>query len=205
MTGPATNRAERLRLHDRLDLADRAVALLRSKEDVLRREESRLRGHVERTGAQWARSLEEATTWLLRARALGAGDHLGAGSGPGRPEVPATVELDWQRSMGVGYPGEVVARPGRGGPPVGTAALAPAASVFGRALEAGARHAAAGTAHQRVEQELLATRRRRRSLDRRLRPRLVAEIHRLDLALDERERDAALRVRLATAGGEVAP
>jgi vacuolar-type H+-ATPase subunit D/Vma8 len=41
------------------------------------------------------------------------------------------------------------------------------------------------------------TRRRRRAIEQRLRPRLESQLHKLDLDLDERDRDAAVRTQLA--------
>jgi V/A-type H+-transporting ATPase subunit D len=191
----STDRAARLRLQSRLDLTGQAIELLHSKEEALQREAIRLRGHARRAAADWAEGTAAATTWLLRARALGAGP---GPDGPSRPQEPATVTLDWRHSMGVTYPGSLSCRPGTGTPPVATAALGPAARAFAEALRAGAASASAGEALRRVESELAATRRRRRALERRLQPRLRARLHRLDLALDERERAAALRTRLAT-------
>jgi len=200
--GPSTDRATRLRLQKRLDLTRHAVELLRSKEEALRREATRLRGHARRTDEEWVERAGRAATWLLRARALGAGGGLTARP---EPRIPATLELDWRGSMGVIYPGSVTCTAGAGPAPMGTAALGPATEAAAAALVAGARHAAATTALHRVEGELAVTGRRRRALERRLRPRLEAQLHRLDLALEERERDAALRTRLATRRPEARP
>ena len=99
--------------------------------------------------------------------------------------------------MGVNYPGDVACLPG--GPPdlATTAALVPTGAAFRAALVAGAEHAAATAALHRVETELSNTSRRRRAIEQRLQPRLEAEIHKLDLDLDERDRDAAVRTLLA--------
>jgi len=104
--------------------------------------------------------------------------------------------------MGVTYPGTVVPTPGSPHEFTTTAALVPTCTAFQAALTAAAEHAAATAALRRVEAELATTRRRRRALEERLQPRLQAQLHRLDLALDERDREMALRTRLATADRE---
>jgi V/A-type H+-transporting ATPase subunit D len=87
-----------------------------------------------------------------------------------------------------------------------TAALGPTTEAFGRALEAGAAHASAQAALERLDRELGATRRRRRAIEQRLMPDLEASLHRLDVELDERDREAAVRGRLAAArSGEGRP
>ena len=199
-TAPA-NRAARLRLRARLDLTAHAAELLRSKEEALRREHTRLRAHADRTEIDWQQRLAEAETWLLRARALGASSEL-ANLHNGRH--PATIDIAWQTSMGVTYPGAVdtTAAP----PPelTTTAALVPAGAAYRAALEVAAQHAAASAALRRVATELADARRRRRALEHRLLPRLRSQLHRLDLTLDERDRDTALRTQLATRHREVA-
>lgn len=187
----SVNRATRLRLLDRLALVRHAVELLHNKEIALQREQTRLEGHASRTEEQWRNQLDAARTWLLRVKALGAGPELGTIG------EPATIEIQWQTSMGVTYPGSVSSTAGSTPPLVSTAALGPARAAYEQALAAGAQHAAAGVALRRVQSELVATRRRRRALEQRLEPRLEDELHQLDLVLDERDREAAIRTRLA--------
>lgn len=189
------NRAVRLQLRSRLDLAAHAAELLDNKEEALRRERIRLEGHLSRTQTEWHQRLATAATWLLRARALGAGAELATLDPP--PDA-ATIDVAWQTAMGVTYPGAVDTTPAPVPELTTTAALAPTTSAYRAALDAAAQHAAATAALRRVDDELVNTRRRRRALEQHLEPRLRAEIHRLDLILDERDRDTALRTQLAT-------
>ncbi len=194
-TGRTTNRAARLRLRATLDLAHHAIELLRSKEEAMRRERARLEGHADRTERQWRECCSDATTWLLRARALGASGELAAMLD--RPSRPAAITVAWQAAMGVDYPGHVDCTPGAPPALATTAALVPARAAFQAALVAGAQHAAATEALHRVESEMSNTRRRRRAIEQRLRPGLESQLHKLDLDLDERDRDAAVRTQLA--------
>jgi V/A-type H+-transporting ATPase subunit D len=100
-------------------------------------------------------------------------------------------------SMGIRYPGSVSCDPGPEPVVASTAALRPTIAAYRDALEAAAQHAAATAALHRLDRELAATRRRRRAIEEHLIPGLDDDIHRLDLALDEQERDEALRVRMA--------
>lgn len=195
------NRATRLELRSRLELARHAAELLHNKEEALRREQARLRAHASRTADRWQTALDEVAVWSKRVRALGGGGQLEALA----PAVDARIEISWQLSMGVRYPGEVRVVPGRSGPSTATAALVPAAEAYRDAADAAAQHAASTAALRRVDDELAATRRRRRAIEQRLEPRLEEQLHRLDLALDEQDRDAALRTRLATHRAEAAP
>lgn len=189
-------RAARREILLRVDLADRAADLLRSKEEALLRERDRLRGHVQRSRLEWARCWTEAVAALNRARALGGSDEVGRACRLA-PMVAASVSADWQVSMGITYPGEVSTRPGTSVPLASTAALGPAVHSFHEALVAASDHAAAATAVQRLEAELDATRRRRRAIEERLRPDLEETLRALDLRLDELDRDQAVRIRFA--------
>ena len=191
----STNRAARLQLRASLDRARHAAELLHNKEQALQRERTRLEGHARRTEQQWHCQCSDATTWLLRARALGAGAELTA-IGAQDPQ-PAVVAIAWQAAMGVTYPGEVTCTPGPAPALVTTAALVPTTTAYRAALVAGAEQAAASIALRRLETELSGTRRRRRAIEQRLRPRLEKQLHQLDLDLDERDREAALRSQLA--------
>lgn len=188
--------ADRLRLIHRLELAQHASGLLHSKEEALERERARLEGHASRSLEDWAARYDEASQQLARARMLGASDELARLVVAGAP--PASVEPDWQTSMGIAYPGGVECTPGARPAVTSTAALRPAIDAFGEALRAGARHAAATMALRRLDDELADTRRRRRAIEDHLEPSLERLVHELDLRLDEIDRDEALRVRLAT-------
>ena len=193
--GRPQNRAARMQLVQRRDLAGHAVSLLSSKEEGLQHERSRLKGHASRSEQRWRARCAEASAWLVRARALGADDELRAliAHGP----TPASVRPEWKMSMGITYPGSVNCDPGSEPIVSSTAALRPTIDAYRNALEAAAEHAATTKALNRLDRELAATRRRRRAIEEHLIPGLDADIHRLDLHLDEQERDEALRVRLA--------
>lgn len=195
-TTTSVNRASRLELRAKLDLARRAIDLLRNKEEALRREQARLEGHASRTEQEWTKRCHDATTWLLRSRALGASDEIAAMRD--HSAEPATITIAWQSAMGVTYPGAVTCTPGAPTAPTSTAALVPTATAYQDALIAGATHAAAATALQRLQDELSNTRKRRRAIEQRLQPELEGQLHQLDLDLDERDRDAAVRTQLAT-------
>ncbi|MEZ5230700.1 MAG: V-type ATP synthase subunit D [Acidimicrobiales bacterium] len=78
-----------------------------------------------------------------------------------------------------------------------TAAMAPTIEAHRQALRTAAEHAAMSSALERLQSELVATRRRRRAIEDRLIPDLAAERQALEIHLDEEDRDQALRVRLA--------
>ena len=195
-TTPATSRAVRLRLQARLDLARHATDLLHNKEEALQRERTRLGGHAVRAAQQWRDACENASRQLLRARALGGSGELARMLD--WPARRAVVTTNWQAAMGVTYPGTVSSTPGDPPELTQTAALVPVVDAYRAALEAGAQHAAAATALDRLENELAVTRRRRRAIEQRLQPTLESQLHQLDLKLDERNRSAALRTQLAT-------
>jgi vacuolar-type H+-ATPase subunit D/Vma8 len=195
-TTRTANRSARLHLRANLDLARHAVELLRNKEEALQREQARLEGHAKRTEQQWLDHCRDASTWLLRARALGASSEVA--SMLDNASQPAEVMVAWQAAMGVTYPGEVHCTPATPPTLTSTAALVPTTAAFQKALTAGAEHAAATAALHRLETELSNTRGRRRAIEQRLQPRLETQLHQLDLDLDERDRDAAVRTQLAT-------
>jgi V/A-type H+-transporting ATPase subunit D len=191
----ARNRAVRLRLTIRLAAACHAADLLHNKEQALQRERSRLEGHTDRTERDWARRCEQATTWLMRARALGASDELARLIEHG-PD-PASIDANWQSAMGIMYPGAVTCSPGTTPPLVSTSALRPTVDAYRDALDAAATHASTPAALRRLDHELASTRRRRRAIGERLVPQLEQALHELDLHLDEQDREEALRVQLA--------
>lgn len=193
MNDDVRTRAGRLRLLARRDVAGRASELLQSKEEALERERARLEGYARRAGDEWRVSIDTVHDALVRARMLGGCDEIDRVS----VDQPARIVIDWQTSMGIAYPADVDVERGRGFAPVSTAALRPVIDCAGTALDAAVRHAAASLAVRRIESELVATRRRRRAIDDRMLPSLDAQLHRLELHLDELDRAEAMRVRLA--------
>jgi V/A-type H+-transporting ATPase subunit D len=194
-TSRSQSRAARLHLLQRRNLAAHASSLLNSKEEALQHERSRLQAHASRSAQQWRQHCKHAEEWLLRSLALGANDELQTLIAQGAAQ--ATVTPDWQMSMGVTYPGNVRCEPGPEPAVSSTAALRPTIDAYRSALMAAAEHAATNTALVRLDDEVGATRRRRRAIEEHLIPRLDAGIHRMDLYLDEAEREEALRIQLA--------
>lgn len=195
MSSSVATHADRLRLLREIDLAERAVHLLHSKEEALERERVRLDGHAARAAEGWFQAWAELAAAGTRARMLGAGpeidrlaEHL---------EGTATITPEWSRSMGIEYPGAVDCEPRAAGPLTSTAAAVNAAAAAHRAVLAAADTAAAEEAVRRLDRELADTRRRRRAIDERRLPALEAEVRGLELRLDELDRDEALRIRTA--------
>ncbi len=195
MTSPPRTRADLLRLRHRIVTARRAATLLHSKEEALERELDRVAGHLARAREDWASRMGAATALLVRARTLGASGELARLVDA--DTTGAAAEPTWQVSMGVGYPTAVACTPGPEPALTATAALAPAAAAFREALTAAATAAAADLAHRRLGRELAETRRRRRAVEERLLPDLEETCRRLDLRLDELDREEGLRVRTA--------
>jgi V/A-type H+-transporting ATPase subunit D len=201
-TTPA-NRAARLHLIDRLDLAHHAAELLHGKEQALQRERVRLAAHADRTNREWVRSCEQAAVWLQRVRCLGGSGEISMLAA--RVAQPADVTISWQSSMGITYPDSVECTPGRQPALSSTAAMGPAMDAHHQALRHAAAHASTTTALSRLDAELASTRRRRRAIRDRLVPSLEARLNDLDLHLDEQDRDEALRVHLAAQTGSSSP
>ena len=183
-------------LAHRLAVARRGAEVLDHKLRGLLRERVRLVAIVGETRDAWEQAVREAEQWLERALLISGQRSFELA----RFHVPeeADVRFGWRRSLGVSYPSEADVRL----PPTpdlvapgGSSALPAAASAYGRAVEAGARYAASKTALERVEAELAATTRRLRALERRWIPAHEDALAALVLALDETEREDALRGR----------
>ncbi len=191
-------RAGRLWLVERIDTAARGVELLRQKRQLLRRDQRRLSLMAEQTGAAWASAATNAERWGSRAAALGgstavriaAGDIAGQG----------TISISWRNTMGTRHPDEVRCEFPTVTPSVAAAsnaAMAPAATAHGRALQAAAEHAVASAALREIEFELASTQRRLRAIEHHRLPALQSQLHELILRLDELEREERLIVRWA--------
>ena len=192
-------RAGRQWLARRLAVADRGARVLDDKRRALLRERARFAVLVEETRSMWEKAVAEAETWQRRALLI---------SGQRSLELarfyvgePAQVRFAWQRSMGATYPSDVEVQV----PPTpdlvapgGSSALPYASSAYGRAVEAGARYGAARLALERIEAELATTTRRLRALERRWIPAHEQALAALTLALDEGEREDAVRARWFT-------
>jgi V/A-type H+-transporting ATPase subunit D len=191
---PPPGRAGRLWLAERLEIARRGAGLLERKREALRRELGRIDELTRRTHAAWTETCREAETWMARTLVLGGRAAVRrAAAGVGSAEA----ELAWRTEMGVTYPGVAVCTLPGPAELAGPAALAPAANAYRHALEAGVQHAAACAARDRLRSELEATRRRLRAIRATWIPRLEAVLYRVELALEEAEREEIGRTRWA--------
>jgi V/A-type H+-transporting ATPase subunit D len=189
-------RAGRQWLVRRLAVAVRGARVLDDKRRGLLRERTRLAALAEETRSLWEQAVAEAETWQLRAVLISGQRSLELASF--YAGEPAQVRVAWRRSMGATYPSDAevhvpptpdLVAPG------GSSALPYAASAYGRAVEAGARYAAARLALERIEAELATTIRRLRALERRWIPAHEQALAALTLSLDEGEREDAVRTR----------
>lgn len=189
-------RAGRPWLARRLAVARRGAEVMDDKRYGLLQERARLLEVVGMAREAWERAIAEADAWLRRA-VLVSGQRsfeLASFHVPERADVRVTL----RRSLGVTYVSDPEVRLPRTADevaPGGSAALPEASRAYGRAVVAGARFGAAAAALERVEAELAATTRRLRALERRWIPAHEEALAKLALALDESEREDALRVR----------
>lgn len=191
-------RAGRLWLLRRLASARRSLELLDRKRQLLQRELLLLADRCDETERQWARACAEAERWGLRAVALGgaADMALAAAAVAGRTRV----EVPWHSTMGVRHPGDPRCAPAvlsPGDAAAANAAVGPAAAAYRQAIAAAAAHAAAATSLRVLDAELQATRRRHRAIERHRLPALEEALRRLELRLDELEREERVVTRWA--------
>ena len=192
-------RAGRLWLRSRLATAQRGREQLDRKMRVLVPELQRRRLQADRARREWAGTMDQAQTWLLRATLLGGQDVVRHAVGPDLVEV----ELTWATTVGLSYPVDVtvVGPPDDTLPLAGNAAIGPAAAAFRAALLDGVRTAAAEEAVRRVEAESAITSRRLRALEKRWLPALDDALRALELSLEQSEQEDSMRLR-RTAGGQ---
>jgi V/A-type H+/Na+-transporting ATPase subunit D len=188
-------RAGRLWLLRRLAVARSGKDALEQKRRALRRQLDRLDELLGDAGTEWEHRAVEAERWWQRA-ALLAGERpleLAREAVRGR----ADVQLVWRNTLGVVYPSDAgVALPHvESFPAGGSAALAYAGGTHRRALEAAAQLGATKLAHERTARELRLTTQRLRAIERRWIPEHERALRRLELALDENEREDSTRVR----------
>jgi vacuolar-type H+-ATPase subunit D/Vma8 len=112
----------------------------------------------------------------------------------------ARVDLAWRNTMGVRHPdvsrNEPAVLPSLDAA-AANAAVAPAAAAYRGALEAAVAHAAVDMSLRVVDVELRATERRQRAIERHRLPDLEEALARLELRLDEFERDERVVARWA--------
>ena len=181
-------------LIDRLELAERSVTLLEEKLQLLSSLRDRLQRRVDETRRDWNRSCREADTWGLRATLLGGQRAVELAA----PTSHAAVTVGWATTAGVRYHDAAQCMfPPENDPTVihTSSASVRAAQAYRAAVIAAADHAAAHSALATVEREFNTTKLRVRALSRHWLPRLRQELARVELELEEQDRDAAIRVR----------
>jgi V/A-type H+-transporting ATPase subunit D len=188
-------RAGRLWLVRRLGVARRGHDVLEQKRLALLRQLERVDELLDDARREWDGNARAAELWWQRAAVL-AGERpleLAEAGVQGR----ADVRLGWRNALGVVYPSEasVDLPPAEPFPSGGSAALAYAAAAHRRALEAAVDLGATERAHDRTARELRATTQRLRAIERRWIPEHERALRRLELALDENDREEAARVR----------
>jgi V/A-type H+-transporting ATPase subunit D len=191
-------RAGRLWLRGRIAAARRSVELLDRKRKLLQLEHARLIQATDATRQRWETACVDGDRWGLRARVLGGASDvaLAAAVVAGR----ASVALEWRNTMGVRHPEVARTEPAvlpSAEAAAANAAVAPAAAAYRRALEAAVDHAAANMSLRVVEAELRATERRQRAIERHRLPALAEALWRLELHLDELEREERVVTRWA--------
>lgn len=191
-------RAGRLWLRGRVAFARRSLELLDRKRQLLRRELTGLAQVRQEAHARWVTSCAEAERWGVRAAALGGASDVALAAASVGGE--ARVEVPWRNTMGVLHPDDPRCMlpslsPAEGA--AGSAAVAPAAAAYREALEAAVAHAATEHSYRLLDAELRATERRRRAIEHRRLPALEEALHRLELRLDEFEREEGVVIRWA--------
>jgi vacuolar-type H+-ATPase subunit D/Vma8 len=181
-------RAGRLWLVGRLATARRGKELLDRKWQLLEHDARRLALRRSETRQAWENSYAEAQRWGRRSAVLGgqSGLSLAANAVSGR----ALVDVKWRDTMGIRHPDDSACSLPVLDPAeiaAGNAALRPAARAYRRAIEAALSHAIAETAFQRIDEELRATKRRTRAIERHRLPALEEALRELQLRLDELE------------------
>ncbi len=192
-------RAGRLWLVRRLEIARRGAELLDRKRQALLREQARVRGEAAEARRAWEQAAAQVMLWTARASIL---------DGAGRLELleryagePASLRVSRSNVMGAQIPslqGIMIPDP----PPLsalgGSSAAVLLALVCCEATHAATRYAVARRAEAEVMAELGRATRRLRAVQERWIPQHEQALARLDLALDESQREQAARVRWLT-------
>lgn len=192
-------RAGRTWLIARLEAARRGAELLDRKRSALLRERSHSVDVAAQARRAWQDAAAELTEWTSRAAML---------DGAGRLELlarhvdgEASLQLSWSNLMGARLPvAEEVVVPDP--PPLsalgGSSAAVIVARLCAETVRAGVRHAVAERANAELSNELARATRRLRAVQDRWIPQHEEALARLDLALDEGQREQAARVRWLT-------
>lgn len=193
---PPPGRAGRTWLLQRLELGRRGLELLERKRDALLRERARVEAELEEAGAAWEQAAAEATLWSRRSAVLDGAVRQDLLARHARER--AWLELRWRNLMGARLPqADRVEVPDP--PPAaalgGGAAAAMAGPAWTAAMRAAVRVAVAARAAEELSRELEQAGRRLRALRDRWIPEHERALAALDLALDESQREQAVRVR----------
>lgn len=189
-------RAGRVWLVRRLEIARRGAELLDRKRQALLREQAQVRSEAADARRAWKEAAAQVALWTARASML---------DGAGRlellaryVELPASVQVSQSNLMGARIP-ELQRITVPDPPPVSALGGSSAAVLLTRACReatrAAARCAVAERAEQEVSAELGRAARRLRAVQDRWIPQHERALARLDLALDESQREQAARVR----------
>jgi len=189
-------RAGRLLLLSRLSTTRRGAELLDRKRQLLQADLAELASAREEAGKCFEATCSAAEEWSRRAALLGGQSDLSlaADSLEGRAEI----EISWRNSMGVALPDRFTCSLPSLNPlqlAALNAAMGPAAAACRAALEAAVAYAIADEAYRRVNEELAATRRRARAIEKYRLPALEAALCSVEQRLDELDRDERVVAR----------
>jgi len=192
-------RAGRIWLVRRLETARRGAELLDRKRQALVREQARIRIEASQARHEWDEAAALLALWSARAAMLDGAERIGLLAR--HVEQPGSLQLSWSNLMGARIPSlESTTVPDP--PPLSALGGSSAAVLVARAAceatRAAARHAAAERAQAEISAELARAARRLRALQERWIPQHEQALARLDLALDESQREQAARVRWLT-------
>ena len=197
-------RAGRTWLLRRLDVAHRGAELLDRKRQVLLAEQSRVRADAQQARRDWLEAAAQMETWIGRAGLVDGEVRLELLTR--HAQARASLALSWRNLMGAQLPrADAIDIPDP--PPLSALGGSSASVLLGRAgsdaTRAAARYAIAQRADAELSAELGRAARRLRALRDRWIPQHEQALAALDLALDEAQREQAIRIRwLTTRDGE---
>ncbi|MGZ4179066.1 MAG: V-type ATP synthase subunit D [Solirubrobacteraceae bacterium] len=192
-------RAGRRWLLERLDVAYRGAELLDRKRQALLAEQARVRAQAEQARRDWHEAAAEVKAWTERAALVDGEIRLQLLARHARER--ASLELSWRNLMGAQLP-RVDAIQIPDPPPLSALGASSAtvllASACSEATRAAARYAVSTRAESELSAELGRAARRLRALRDRWIPQHEHALAALDIALDEAQREQAIRVRWLT-------
>jgi len=183
-------RAGRLWLRHRIAVADRGAGELERKVQMVSAEVRRRRAQVDYSRELWRSACEEAERWMLRAGFVGGIDSVRQAR-----TTPVQVAMTWTTTMGVRHPDGATVEPAAPPDLAMSATLLQARLASATALRAAVEVGAAQSALAALESALLTTRRRARVLRRHWLPRLEAQLHDLEITLEQAEQEDQARLR----------